>query len=163
MQKALEKMMQMKTAGMQEAVDAYIEEAIRITGSKIGYFSILSLDEDQLTMLGWSKTAMKECKATSKPIIYNVVETGLWGDCVRQRRPVITNDYANLDSPTKRGYPKAHVTILHHMNVPVNDGDKIRGILGVGNKAVGYTELDAWNLQRFADKAWVSMKEALIL
>ena len=44
-------------------------------------------------MHAWSKTAMKECAIIDKPIHYPVVTTGLWGEAVRQRKPVFTNDY----------------------------------------------------------------------
>ena len=96
----------------QRAVDLYVEEAIRITESTIGYFALMSWNEDALTMLGWSKTAMDACRAITKPIRYKLVETGLWGDCVRQRCAVITNNYANSTSPTKKGYPSGHVTVV---------------------------------------------------
>ena len=36
-----------------------------------------------------------------KPIVYQVKDTGLWGEAIRQRIPVITNDYA-APNPLKR-------------------------------------------------------------
>ncbi|MBI5250084.1 MAG: GAF domain-containing protein [Desulfomonile tiedjei] len=129
-----EEMKMIATQDWQIAVDMYVDEAIKITDSKIGYFAILSWGEDELTMLGWSKTAMEACKSITKPIKYRLVETGLWGDCVRVRRAVVTNDYASSNNPNKKGYPSGHVVVVRHMNVPINQGPKIRGILGVGNK-----------------------------
>jgi hypothetical protein len=153
----------LQTKDWQIAVDLYVEEAIRLTESTIGYFAILSWFEDELTMLGWSKTAMDACRLITKPIKYKVVETGLWGDCVRYRRPVVTNDYANATSPNKRGHPSGHVPVVRHMNVPINQGDKIRGILGVGNKPLAYTDGDAQRLQQFADEGWLAMGKLLAL
>jgi two-component system, OmpR family, phosphate regulon sensor histidine kinase PhoR len=137
-----------------ELINALVDEAIDLTGSKIGYFAVLNETEDVLTMLGWSKTAMDVCGMMDKPIIYPVEQTGLWGDCVRQRQPVITNDYENSESPTKKGYPDDHVQIKRHINVAVQDGKKLVGILGVGNKAGEYTPEDAQTLQEFADQTW---------
>jgi hypothetical protein len=153
----------LQTSEWQRAVDLFVEEAIRITGSTIGYFALMSWNEEELTMFGWSKTAMDACKAITKPIKYKLVETGLWGDCVRQRCPVITNDYANLVSPTKKGYPSGHVAIVRHMNVPVREGDKIRGVLGVGNRAASYSEIDAQRLQDLANNGWAKMQRILAL
>ncbi len=153
----------LQTRDWQIAVDLYVDEAIRITESGIGYFALLSWAEDELTMLGWSKSAMEACKSITKPIKYRLVETGLWGDCVRQRKVVITNDYANCASPNKKGYPSGHVAVIRHMNVPIHHGEKIRGILGVGNKGLTYSDRDAQALQRFADEGWLAMERLLAL
>jgi hypothetical protein len=153
----------MQASEWQRAVDLFVEEAIRITGSTIGYFALMSWNEEELTMFGWSKTAMDACKAITKPIKYKLVETGLWGDCVRQRKPVVTNDYASSTSPTKKGYPTGHVPIVRHMNVPVKEGEKIRGILGVGNRPVTYSDADAQRLQEFGNKGWAKMQKILAL
>ena len=153
----------LETSEWQKAVDLYVEEAIRITGSAIGYFALMSWDETELTMFSWSKTAMDACEAITKPIKYKLVETGLWGDCVRERHYVITNDYANSRSPSKKGYPSGHVPVIRHLNVPVEHGDKIRGVLGVGNKAALYSESDAQRLQDFANDGWMRMQKILAL
>jgi GAF domain-containing protein len=62
---------------------------------------------------------------------------GLWGEAMRQRKPIITNDYTAPD-PLKKGQPEGHVKILRHMNVPVLDQGKIVVIAGVGNKDAPY-------------------------
>ena len=144
--------------GEKEAVDIMVEEAVRLTGSVIGYFAMMNWNEDQLTMWGWSRSAMAECSAIHKPIVYKLTETGLWGDCVRYRSPVITNDYAASSSPNKKGYPKGHVEVIRHMNVPVWEGEKIRGVLGVGNKNTPYSDEDAQKLQNFGNQAWDHLK-----
>ena len=153
----------LRTREWQRAVDLYVEHAILTTRSQIGYFAFLSWSEDSLTMLGWSKSAMDACKTITKPIKYQLVDTGLWGDCVRERRPVITNDYANSRAPNKKGYPSGHVVVVRHMNVPIEKGPKIRGILGVGNKDSDYTAQDAESLQKFANEGWERMTRILAL
>jgi len=163
MDSALARIQQLKESGWQRVVDGYVEEAIRLTNSDIGYFALMNYNEDQLTMMGWSKSAMEACALINKPIVYELTQTGLWGDCVRQRRPVVTNDYAHSISPTKKGYPQGHVPVIRHMNVPIHDGSKIRGVLGVGNKRLEYSNADAEILQNFADKAWEHVRRALRL
>lgn len=160
MQIAIDRINGMKSLTRAEIVDALVEEAARITGSKIGYFAIMSEDESELTMLGWSKSAMAACAMIDKPIVYPIEATGLWGDSVRQRKPVITNDYENSTSLTKKGYPDGHIAVVRHMNVPMSAGDQIVGILGVGNKAENYSDEDAANLQAFANDAWPAIRDA---
>lgn len=151
----------LQTSEWQRAVDLFVEEAIRITGSTIGYFALMSWNEEELTMFGWSKTAMDACKSITKPIKYKLTETGLWGDCVRQRRHVITNDYAKSTSPTKKGYPSGHIPVTRHLNVPVQVEGKIRGVLGVGNRETNYSDGDAQRLQEFANNGWMKMQKIL--
>ena len=78
----------------------------------------------------------------------------MWGDCIRERQAVITNDYEACTRATKKGYPDGHVPVRRHLNVPVLSGAAIKGILGVGNKTDEYSEQDAALLQAFANAAW---------
>ena len=79
-----------------------------LTSSTIGYLAFVNEDETVLTMHSWSKTAMAACAIIDKPIVYPVATTGLWGEAVRQRKPVITNDY-QVPNPLKKGHPEGHV------------------------------------------------------
>jgi hypothetical protein len=47
---------------------------------------------------------MQECAIIDKPIDYPLETTGLWGEVVRQRRSIITNDYA-APNPYKKAIP----------------------------------------------------------
>ncbi|MCE5281997.1 MAG: GAF domain-containing protein, partial [Deltaproteobacteria bacterium] len=132
---------QMTEATLQEITDFCLEEAVRLTQSQIGYLAFLNEDESVLTMHSWSKSAMAECAIADKPIRYRLVDTGLWGEAVRQRRPIITNDYASPSS-LQKGYPDGHVRILRHMNVPIFAGSRIVIVAGVGNKEEAYAETD---------------------
>jgi two-component system, OmpR family, phosphate regulon sensor histidine kinase PhoR len=159
MKEALKKLNSVKTGP--EVINLMVEEAIRLTNSSIGYFAMMNDTEDVLTMLGWSKSAMDACAMMDKPIVYPLKDTGLWGDCVRERQAVITNDYKTLVKPTKKGYPEDHVQIKRHMNVPMWGGGKITGVLGVGNKVDAYSETDAKTLQEFAKKAWAVVEKTI--
>jgi PAS domain S-box-containing protein len=144
---------QMTDATLQETTDFALEEAVRLTQSTIGYLAFLNKDESVLTMHSWSKSAMAECAIIDKPIIYPVVTTGLWGEAVRQRRPVFTNDYAAAN-PLKKGYPEGHVAVKRHMNVPVFDGSRIVIVAGVGNKNEEYNKSDAEQLILLMESMW---------
>jgi len=104
-------------------------------------------------MYSWSKTAMAECATSEKPREYPVVNTGLWGECVRQRKPIITNDYAAYN-PLKKGCPEGHVRLIRHMNIPVFDNSKIVLVAGVGNKAESYDQSDVEQLTLLMEGMW---------
>lgn len=135
--RALLQLSHMYNAPLAEIADFILEEAIKLTGSKIGYLAFLNEAEDLLTMHAWSKEALEECRISNSPREYPLQITGLWGEAVRQRKPMITNDY-EADNPLKKGTPEGHVKIYRHLNVPVFDGDKIVAVIGVGNKKEEY-------------------------
>ncbi|MBN2006611.1 MAG: PAS domain S-box protein [Anaerolineae bacterium] len=150
---ALLKLNQMEQASLKEICDFAMEEAVRLTGSRIGYLAFMNEDETVLTMYAWSKTAMAACNIDDKPIHYAVEATGLWGEVVRQRRPIITNDYA-APNPWKKGYPPGHVALQRHMNVPVFSDGRIVLVAGVGNKADPYDDLDVQQLTLLMEGMW---------
>ena len=144
---------QMTRASLQEITDFVLESAVALPGSKIGYVAFVNDDESVLTMHSWSKTAMQECAIIDKPIVYPVVTTGLWGEAVRQRKPVITNDY-QAPNPLKKGHPEGHVKVFRHMNAPIFDGDHIVVVAGVGNKAAAYDDSDVRQLTLLMQGMW---------
>jgi len=121
----------------------------------------MNAGENVLTMIGWSKSAMMNCAMIDKPIVYNLVDTGLWGDAVRERQAVITNDYKNLVKPTKKGYPEGHVNVRKHMNLPIMEKGKAVMVVGVGNKTENYTQADANTLEAFMSEVWKVLKTKL--
>ncbi len=148
---------QLTSATMQEITDFALEEAVRLTRSTLGYLAFLSEDESTLTMHSWSKAAMAECAIIDKPIVYPVVNTGLWGEAVRQRRAIITNDYTAAN-PLKKGCPEGHVAMKRHMNVPVFDDGRIVIVAGVGNKAGDYVAEDIQQLTLLMEGMWMILE-----
>jgi len=144
---------QLTGASVQRITDFALETAVALTSSKIGYVAFVNEDESVLTMHAWSKTAMQECAVQDKPIVYPLAETGLWGDALRLRRPIITNDYT-APNPQKKGYPEGHVPVLRHLNTPVFDGEHIVVVAGVGNKDAPYDESDVRQLTLLMQGMW---------
>ncbi len=134
-----------------------IEGACSITGSPLAYLAFLNEEESELAMYAWSQTAMKECSMREKPVVYPVEKTGLWGEAVRQRRPVITNDY-QAPNPRKKGYPEGHPHVIRHMNIPVMDNDRIVIVAGVSNKPSDYTDNDIRELTLLMQSLWQVLK-----
>ncbi len=149
---------QMTSSPLKELMVFAVEQAVEITSSSIGYLAFVSDDESVLTMYTWSAKAMKECRIYKKPIEYPLETTGLWGEAVRQRRPVITNDYT-AKNPQKKGYPKGHVPIKRHMNIPIFDGTHIVMVAGVGNKTSAYDDQDIHELSVLMSGLWNVIKQ----
>lgn len=180
---ALLELSQMSDVSLKQIADFTQEEAVRLTQSKLGYLAFLNqslevpglgttyptqsrigyLDflKDKQTVLSmytwsktsWSKKAMKECNIEDMKLDYSLEHIGLWGEAIRQRKPIITNDYG-APNPWKKGYPANHVKITRHMNIPVFDGDRIVAVAGVGNKDTGYDESDVRQLTLLMAGMW---------
>ncbi len=150
---ALLQLSQMTEADLQEITDFAMEGGVRLTSSRIGYLAFMNEDETMLIMHSWSKSAMEECAVSDRTKNYPIASTGLWGEAVRQRRPIITNDYA-APGGLKKGCPQGHVQIRRHMNIPVFDGDRIVAVAGVGNKDGDYNESDVRQLTLLMQGMW---------
>jgi PAS domain S-box-containing protein len=149
----LNQLHQMTDASFQEITDFALESAVSITQSEIGYLAFLNEAETILSMHSWSQKALELCTMAEKPLHYPVAETGLWGEAVRRRKPIITNDYV-IPNSSKTGLPKGHVALTRHMNVPIFDGDRIVALAGVGNKQSNYSDLDVTQLCLLMQGMW---------
>ncbi len=150
---ALIKLNEMTTASLDEIAEFVKEEAVRLTESKLGYLAFMNADETDLIMHSWSNSAMTDCGISDRKFIYPVETTGLWGEAVKQRKAIITNDY-EAPNPLKKGYPEGHVKLTRHMNVPIFDGDHIVAVVGVGNKEEEYDESDVRQLTLLMQGMW---------
>jgi PAS domain S-box-containing protein len=153
---------QMETITTHDLLDRALEEAIRLTGSSIGYLYDYDEEKKLFTLNSWSKDVMKECTILEKQTLYELDKTGLWGEAVRQRKPIITNDY-KAENPWKKGYPEGHVHLTRHMNIPVFFDDRIVAVIGVANKPSAYTESDVRQLRLLMDAVWKILERRRVL
>ncbi|WP_421904161.1 diguanylate cyclase [Maridesulfovibrio sp.] len=142
----------MADADFSQIYDFALEAAVRITRSKIGYIYFVNEDESELRLYAWSRSVMPQCSVESIPDVYHVNDVGVWGDAIRQRRPMILNDYGACVA--KKGLPAGHVPINRHMNVPLFDDGKIVLLVGVGNKEDEYDDEDVRQLSLLMDGMW---------
>ena len=150
---ALFELAQMSGLTPKDIAKRAMDHGIELSESEIGYIAFLNEDETVLTMQHYSKRAMEQCEIEERPMTFNMGSTGLWTEAVRQRRPVITNDY---DAPNtlKKGLPHGHVPLRRHMSVPVLDRGRVVAVAGVGNKESDYTKEDAEDISLLMDGMW---------
>lgn len=130
-----------------------LETALVLTKSQIGYLYFYSEEDRLFTLFCWSGEAMENCHVKEKQTLYKLEKTGLWGEAVRQRKPMITNDY-QTENTYKRGVPEGHVPLKRHANLPVFDAGKIVAVIGVANKEELYSDTDMRHLQVLMDGVW---------
>jgi PAS domain S-box-containing protein len=128
-----------------------IEEAVRLTGSTIGYLHLVNENEETLELYTWSADTLKYCTAVYDQH-YPVSQAGIWADTVRSHQPVMHNDYQNM--PDRKGYPTGHAHLVRHLGVPILENGAVRVLFGVGNKATDYDDSDVHQLQLIGEDLW---------
>lgn len=144
---------QHRAASIQELLDYALEEAIHLTDSKLGYIYFYDDENKEFTLNTWSKEVMDECSIRNAPTIYRLEMTGIWGEAVRQAKPIILNDFQS-PHPLKKGYPEGHARIYKYLTVPIFSGEKIVAVAGVANKAEDYNISDVRQLTLLMDSIW---------
>ncbi|MDY0266697.1 MAG: GAF domain-containing protein [Methanimicrococcus sp.] len=154
-QEVLLKLKRMGNLSFQEIIDYAREEAVRLTKSRVGYIAFPTPDETTLIMHSWSQNSVKECTIDeqNRPHVYPLHRTGLWGEAIRQRKPLIINDYQS-PSTLKKGFPKGHVTLMRYMHIPIFEDNRIVIIIGVGNKDDEYDSNDVFHLTLLMQGLW---------
>ena len=134
-----------------------IEECIRISESRLGFFGFINEEETVMTAHLWSEKAMKGCAIDFKPVEFSLDHAGIWAEAIREHKPLIVNDYSRPD-PCKKGYPEGHVAIQRLMSIPVIREAKAVAIAAVANKEQDYDEADLLHLSLFLESAWDMFK-----
>ncbi|MDK2830486.1 MAG: hypothetical protein PWQ75_238 [Methanolobus sp.] len=151
--KSLVEILQSKHESIHEALDFALEEAIKLTESEIGYIFYYSEKEKLFTVNSWSEKAIDGCDVEEIKNVYKLEDTGIWGEPVRQRKPIIVNDF-HKPNPLIKGYPQGHVRVNKFMSVPIFRNGKIVAVIGVANKKSDYTENNILQLTLLMDSVW---------
>ncbi|MCP4581036.1 MAG: PAS domain S-box protein [candidate division Zixibacteria bacterium] len=151
----------MSISSVDEIIQFGLEESVRLTTSKIGYFHFVNPDQKTISLQTWSENTLKTCTAAEKGMHYPIDKAGIWVDCIHQRKPVIHNNYESLSH--KKGLPEGHVKVIRDLAVPVFESGKIVAVIGVGNKTSDYTEFDLDQVSLLAENTWsiVQRKRAM--
>lgn len=140
------------TLSLDQLLQKALTEAERLTGSRVGFFHMLDQDRQVFTQQVWSAGALAACRAESQGPHFNVNEAGVWADCVRERRPIIHNDYRAL--PHRRGLPPGHPPLERELVVPIVRQDRVVAVMGVGNKEQPYDLHDVAVVSNLSDLLW---------
>jgi len=138
---------------IQDFLDYALDQAIQLTESKVGYIYHYHEDRKEFVLNTWSRDVMAECTIANPSTCYELEKTGIWGEAVRQRRPMIVNNFQTAD-PLKKGYPEGHVQLVKFMTVPIFKDDSIVGVVGLANKETDYDESDILQVSLLMEAVW---------
>lgn len=145
--------LQFKALNPQILLDYTLDEAIKLTKSKLGYIYFYNVEKREFIINSWSRSAMEACSITEPQTIYSLEKTGFWGEVIRQEQPVILNDF-HAPNPLKKGYPENHAHLDKFMSIPVYQGEVIVAVVGVANKETDYDETDIHQLEWLMSAVW---------
>lgn len=149
----MQEVSQYHASNVQDLLDFSLGKVIALTESSFGYIYNYNEEERQFVLNSWSKGVMDACSVVKPQSVYQLDSTGLWGEAVRQRRPIMVNDYTAY-SELKKGYPPGHVELIRFLTVPVFDCDKIVAVVGVANKLIHYDQTDVLQLTLMMEGVW---------
>ena len=139
--------------GHADFLRATVDEAEHLTRSSMGFYHFFEADQATLSLQVWSsRTRRDHCPGESPGRHANLEEAGIWADCVRQRQPVLCNDYAA--HPHHGSLPPGHPPVQCFIAIPIIRGGAIVAIMGVGNKSAAFVARDIEVVQMLADLAW---------
>lgn len=159
-EKRLELLLQLSALSdlTQDEILAFSLEAVLTTvQSEFAFIGFMDDAETFMTITAWSQGVMDHCVMDSAPLEFPIAEAGLWGEPVRQRVPIVVNDYA-APHPQKRGCPVGHIPIKRFMAVPIFDGDRIVAVAAAANKEEEYTQSDLNALTVLMEKLFNLLK-----
>ena len=137
-----------KNMSEQQLFDYALQSVVELTSSKLGYIYFYNEETRLFTLHAWSREVMDSCRVAQPETTYELEKTGIWGEAIRQRKPILINDFAASD-PLKKGYPDGHVTLKRFLTIPVLDADRIVAVVGVANKRQPYGDVDIEQLSMF--------------
>ena len=144
---------QCRTESVDELLDYAIEEAMSLTGSKLGYIFFYDEEKKELELNTWSSEAMSHEAEPGKTLTAVLDKTGLLGDTVRQARAIVLNDFQEPHS-LRLVFPEGHSPLYKFLAVPVFNDDQIVGVVGMANKETDYNESDMRQLALLMNSVW---------
>jgi PAS domain S-box-containing protein len=139
-----------------ELYNYFLDHAINVTESKIGFFHIVSSDQKTINLTIWNREVLKNCKANYASH-YPIEQAGNWVDCVRLKKSVIYNNFP--DSPNQKGLPEGHIPVTRMLSIPILEEGQVSAIFGVGNKNEPYVEEDVVQLEVIASELQKIIKQ----
>jgi DNA-binding CsgD family transcriptional regulator/PAS domain-containing protein len=143
----------MHEAPVQQIAGFVLEELTKMTKSKVGSLVLLDGNGMITSGYGWSHGLLEMCAIPERSMFTPIDEAGLWAQPIRDRKPVIVNDYS-IPHPFKRGCPDGHIEIVRFLGIPAFDRDKIVALALLGNKEEDYDALDVQKVSLLLDGMW---------
>jgi PAS domain S-box-containing protein len=140
--------------------------AEELSGSQFGVMDKLN-ERGKLDALAFSDPGWDACRIApgrDLKFLHNIEPQGLTGKVVHTGQSLIANDPAS--HPDAMGLPAGHPPLHAFLGAPLKQGDRVIGLIGLGNKPGGYDDRDRETLEILAVaivEAWMRKRVELAL
>jgi PAS domain S-box-containing protein len=148
----------MSESSPQQIADFALEQGILLTKSKDGALVLSNEEGAGPTVCSCSTAAMEKCALGGELNSLSLPSVGLWGEALRQRKPVILNDYS-VAYPPEKPCQDGYIDIRRFLCIPVLEHEKVVAMVGVANKASAYDEPDVRQLTLLMDGVWKLIRQ----
>ena len=128
-----------------------LEECIKLTFSKIGYFHFVKNNQKSIELFCWSKqlSSIPENIQCSELAIE---KNQLLFDCIRKKEPIIQNQCINKISDL--GFSESLENLNNLILYPIAFRNKVVALIAVANKDEDYNNSDLYQLQLYLKEVW---------
>ena len=124
-----------------------LDQVVRLTGSTFGFCHLVADDQRSISMTIGNREALEHGKAFHDlrcPL--DPARNGAdWFDL---KHPTVYNDFSHI--PDKEKPSDLYSPVFRFMSVPVFEREKLRIVIGMGNKAHAYDEQDVFHARSVA-------------
>ncbi len=150
--RSLVNILEHEAATVQSLLDHAVSEALKLTGSSLGY--IYAYNEDRQVFNGAGAAKVAGGSTLGKEQLMRHLEgTGIWAEAVRNRTPVVVNDFQSARIPPG-GLPEGHAHLTRYAGIPVFSDGRIVAVVGVANKETDYSDMDVLQLTLLMESVW---------
>ncbi|MBF0160200.1 MAG: response regulator [Magnetococcales bacterium] len=136
---------------VQELYDGLLDAAEKITRSRNGLLYLFDDDQnstDTCSLVSWNRHPEQGCNLHHQSCEF-LDHAEVNGVVIRQRQPVVCNDYSACC--TQCGLPDRHWPVTRFLSVPVLVQDKLKLVMVVANKQDPYDQEDVQQLRILGD------------
>ncbi|MFB0920918.1 MAG: PAS domain S-box protein [Oscillospiraceae bacterium] len=142
----------------QELLDYTLLRSLELTGSEYGYTCLYDEQSREFTPSSLTFSVNADCGIIDEELKYQLDSTGIWEEVIRQKKPVVFNDIIGAELHSN-GFSKMYVGLKNAMAIPIITDTRIVAVVGVGNKAAPYTDIDVNEMKILAQSAWLAVEK----
>lgn len=144
-----------------EQLNYALQKISSLTESQYGYLYFYDEENEAFKLNSWTSCVISDCKHMKPKTTYLLKDVGVWGEVVRNRKPLVINNFCELN-PQEKDNTNGHAHWENYMSVPIMIDDKIVAVVALANKQTEYDETDVMNVTLIMSGVWqaVHSKEA---
>lgn len=145
------------TLSIRQLTLASLEEAIRLSGSRVGMFTVVERSQSRPGLTAWSTPEREVFSFDTDPLPDGVRDDTPWLRAIPHGQAGIVNDASPASGAPVA--PGEEVPVERFLTVPVLEGEVVKAVLLVGDKGDPYSDTDLQFVQLFAENIWRILRE----